>query len=138
MPDVDINLLAVLVAALVSIILGFVWYGPLFGKTWMQLSGFTAKDMEKAKKKGMTKTYILMIIGTLVSSYVLAHFVDYLQATDFNGALQAGFWLWLGFIAPVQLGIVLWEGKPWTLYFINVAYYLVNLILMATILAVWV
>ena len=133
-----INYLAVLVAAVASVVLGFLWYGPLFGKTWAQLMGFDKKKMAEAKKKGMPKqTWILMILGTLVTSYVLAHFVDYLDATNLAGALQAGFWLWLGFIVPVQLGMVLWEGKPWKLYILNVAYYLVNLSIMATILALW-
>jgi len=133
-----INYLAVLVAAVASVVLGFVWYGPLFGKTWAQLMGFDKKKMAEAKKKGMPKqTWVLMILGTLVTSYVLAHFVDYLDAVNVAGALQAGFWLWLGFIVPVQLGMVLWEGKPWKLYFLNAAYYLVNLSVMATILALW-
>ena len=133
-----INYLAVLVAAVASVVLGFLWYGPLFGKTWAQLMGFDKKKMAEAKKKGMPKqTWVLMILGTLVTSYVLAHFVDYLDAVNVAGALQAGFWLWLGFIVPVQLGMVLWEGKPWKLYILNVAYYLVNLSIMATILALW-
>ena len=134
----DINYLAVLVAAVASMALGFLWYGPLFGKTWAQLMGFDKKKMAEAKKKGMPKqTWVLMVAGTLVTSYVLGHFVDYLDATNVAGALQAGFWLWLGFIVPVQLGMVLWEGKPWKLYVINVAYYLVNLSVMASILALW-
>lgn len=98
----------------------------------------TPEKMEEAKKKGMAKSYITMFIGLLVMSYVLAHFVDYAQATTVLGGLTAGFWLWLGFIATVMLGSVLWEGKPVTLYLINVAHYLAVLIVMGIILAVWV
>ena len=86
----------------------------------------------------MGKTYVIMVIGTLVTSYVLAHFVDYLDATNIAGALAAAFWIWLGFVATVILGGVLWEGKPWKLYFLNAAYYLVNLAVIAVILALWV
>ena len=58
-PAVSINYLAVLVAAIASIVLGFVWYGPLFGKTWTQLMGFDKKKMDDMKKKGMgAKTWI--------------------------------------------------------------------------------
>ena len=134
-----INYLAVLAAAAASIVLGFLWYGPLFGKQWIALMNFDKKKMEEAKKKGMPKqTWVLMILGTLVTSYVLAHFVDYLDAVNISGALTAAFWIWLGFVATVILGGVLWEGKPWKLYFLNAAYYLVNLAVMASILAVWV
>ena len=134
---VSINYFAVLVATIAAIVLGFLWYGPLFGKTWMRLMNIDKKKMEEAKKKGMTMNYVIMIISTLVMSYILAHFVKYLGATNIAGALQAAIWIWLGFIATVQIGIVLWEGKPWKLYFLNTAYWLVNLAVMATILALW-
>ena len=133
-----INFVAVVAAAVASIVLGFLWYGPLFGKQWIALMNFDKKKMSEMKNKGMGKTYAIMIIGTLVTSYVLAHFVDYLDATTVAGALTAAFWIWLGFVATVILGGVLWEGKPWKLYFLNAAYYLVNLAVMAVILAVWV
>ncbi len=133
-----INYLAVLVSAIASMVLGFLWFGPLFGKQWTSLMGFDKKKVEEAKKKGMPpQTWALLIVGTLVTSYVLAHFVDYLDATTFGGALQAGFWIWIGFFAPVMLGMVLWEGKPWNLYFLVVAHHLVNLLVMASILALW-
>ena len=132
-----INYLAVVAAAVASIVLGFLWYGPLFGKQWATLMKFDKKKMSEMKNKGMGKTYVIMTIGTLVTSYVLAHFVDYLDAANFAGALTAAFWIWLGFFAAVMIGTVLWEGKPWKLYILNVAYYLVNLSVMATILALW-
>ena len=136
--EVTINYAAVLVAAVAGMVLGALWYSPLlFGKMWMSLSGITDKQIGEAKKKGMTKSYILAFVGTLVMAYVLAHFVDYTQATTLAGGLQAGFWIWLGFVATTFLGMVLWEGKPWKLYFLNVAYYLVELLLMGAILASW-
>ena len=50
----SVNYLAVVVAAVVSIIIGSLWYSPLlFGNVWMRLQRFTKKDMDKAKQKGM-------------------------------------------------------------------------------------
>ncbi len=45
---VDINYGAVLVAAIIEIVLGFLWYGPFFGKMWMKSIGVT-----EGKTKGM-------------------------------------------------------------------------------------
>lgn len=138
MPSVDINYLAVLVAGIASMALGAFWYSPLaFGKMWMALSGLTEASMNEAKKKGMTKLYTLAFIGSLVMSYVLAHFVDYAGATTVQEGLQTGFWVWLGFMATKALGTVLWENKPVKLYVLNTAYDLVSLLIMASILAVW-
>jgi hypothetical protein len=138
MVEVIINLLAVLGSAIAMMVIGMVWYGPLFGQQWMALMGLKKQDMDKAKKKGMGPTYIVAFIGTLVMAYVLAHTVDYAEATDFIGGAQAGFWIWLGFIAPVMLGQVLWEGKSTRLYLINASHYLVALVIAGAILATWV
>jgi hypothetical protein len=137
---VPINYLAVLIAAVAAMALGALWYGPLFGKKWMALEGIDP-NMTPEMKKGVWKLYALNFVGTLVMSFVLAHSVvfggAYLDLTGASAGLQAGFWNWLGFIATVSLGSVLWQRKPWKLYFLNIAYYLVALLVMGTILAVW-
>ncbi len=133
-----VNYLAVLVAAAVQVVLGFLWYGPVFGKMWMGLMGMSPEKMNEAKAKGgMGKNYALMTLSTLVMAYVLAHFVFYTGATMFFNGIQTGFWIWLGFLATTMLGSVLWEGKSWKLYALNVSYYLVGLCLMGGILAMW-
>lgn len=151
MVQVSLNYWAILVAAIVNIVLGFLWYSPLlFGKPWMRLMNIDKKKMNESKKKGMTKNYIVMIISTLVMTYILAHFVSYIRTLNFSilsapatfgfifsQAFQLAFWIWLGFVATVMLGSILWEGKPVKLYLINAFYYLVSFILMAVILFAW-
>jgi hypothetical protein len=143
MKPVPINYLAVVVAALASMAIGFLWYGPLFGKTWMKLAGVAPKRKTAAKKKGagMEKTYFLAFLGSLIMSNVLAHSLifaaAYYEMSGITAGLMSGFWNWLGFIAPVTLGAVLWEGKPWKLWLLSNGCYLVSLLVMGTILAVW-
>lgn len=141
MPALPINYVAVVAAAVASMILGFLWYGPLFGKQWIALMGFTKAHMEAAKVQGMTKQFVLAFIGSLVMAWVLAHSLvfasAYLNATGPSAGLMAGFWNWLGFIAPVTLGSVLWEGKSWNLWLLNNGYQLLSLLVMGVILAIW-
>ena len=137
-PDVVINYWAVLLSAFAAMIIGSLWYSPmLFGGIWMKLSGIKMKNARKAKKKGMGKAYFLAFIGALIMACVLAHFLKYVGATGIGDALQLASWIWLGFIAPIQLGIVLWEGKPVKLYLINTLYYLVVFIVMSIVLVLW-
>ena len=136
--QVTINYLAVLVAAVASMVVGFLWYGPLFGKQWVKLMKIDDKKIKEAKQKGMGKTYFLAFLTTLVMSYVLAHFVDYVEAKTIADGVILGFWIWIGFLATTQIGSVFWEGKPVKLYLINTSHYLVALAVMAAILAVWV
>lgn len=138
--DVPINYLAVLVAAVASMILGALWYGPLFGKKWIAYMGWSP-ELSEEKKKGAGKGYAIQFIASLVMSYVLAHALvfasSFLDVSGVTSGLSAGFWNWLGFVAPVTLGGVLWEGKSWGFWLLNNGYYLCSLLVMGMILAMW-
>ena len=137
-PTVDVNFLAVIISALVAFIIGGLWYSPiLFGNAWMKSSGMIEKDIKKQKSKGMGKMYFIGFLMALVTAYILSHFVQYVGVSTFYDALELACWIWLGFIAPISLGVVLWEGKSFKFYLINVAYNLVSLALMAEILTFW-
>jgi len=131
----NINLVAVLVAAIASMVIGMLWYGPIFGKHWTAFMGIKKQDMAKMKK-GAGKKVSLGFISTLVMSYVLAHFIAFTQAATITEGAVIGFWLWLGFVATVTAGSVIWERRSKDLYFLNNAYQLVSLAVMGAILAV--
>jgi hypothetical protein len=52
------SLLATLLATVLSFVLGGLWYGPVFGKTWMRLVGVTEATLREnfnpAKTYGIT------------------------------------------------------------------------------------
>jgi hypothetical protein len=122
----------VLAATVASIILGFLWYGPLFGKQWMSLMGISEKQAADAKKKGMgAKTWVLMIVNTFVLAWVTAQFIGVVAASPYLVA----FWAWLGFQGTLGVGNVLWENKSWNLFFLNGAHQLITLELIAFVLS---
>ncbi|HEV7424144.1 MAG TPA: DUF1761 domain-containing protein [Candidatus Paceibacterota bacterium] len=111
--QITINFWAVLVSAIVSMIIGSVWYGPLFGKKFMHLTGMDNMSPEKKAemKKGMTMTYILQFISSLVMFYVLAWLMGSLNQMTMAGGFATAFWMWLGFVVPLKLSDALWGGK---------------------------
>lgn len=134
---ITLNYWAILVAALSSYVLGALWYSPLlFGKLWVKLMGWSHEQMEH-HKKGAARGYIVTLVTALVSSLVMAHVVDYTWSYTAADGATTGFWIWLGFVATVMIGGVLWEGKKFSLYILNTAYQLASLVLMGVILAVW-
>lgn len=137
MAAVMINWWAVLGAAVASMILGMLWYGPVFGKQWMRLMRFTPQSVKRMKLKP-AQAMGIGFVSTLVVSLVLAHFVDIMGATTWMHAVVTAFWIWLGFSAPLLLGSFLWEGRPLRLWVLNAAFRLVELIVMAIILTLWV
>ncbi len=133
MQMMSVNFAAVVVAAVASMVLGFLWFGPLFGKKWMELSGHKMGDME-SKKGSMGTSYLAMFVGYLVSAYVLANIVKFSGAASLVEGAITGFMVWLGFVATVTLGMVLWDGKPVQLYLLTNAYQVINFALMGAIL----
>ncbi|MBI2573004.1 DUF1761 domain-containing protein [Candidatus Woesearchaeota archaeon] len=132
---VSINYVAVLVAGLIQFVLGGLWYGPLFGKLWMRLMKI---DPKKMKPTHMAWRYVGGLLTALLMTFILAHFVSYAVATTALEGVFVGLIAWLGFIATVAFGSVLWEQKPFSLYVLNVGYYLVCLLISGAILAVWI
>ena len=67
----EVNLLAVLVAGIVPMFVGALWYGPLFGKRWLQLMETTAEEIQE---KGINplKTYGVSFLLALVTAFILA------------------------------------------------------------------
>ena len=133
---VQVNFLAVIVCAIVSMIVGSIWYGPLFGKKWMKHFNFSKEDMEKGKKE-MPKTYSMMFVGSVVTSYVLAVVVGMAPMHDMITGIVGAFWIWLGFIAAVKFSEVLFEKKPLEVFYIECGYYFVFLLIAGAILGSW-
>lgn len=125
-----VNYLAVLLAAVASFVLGWVWYGPLFGKTWVKLSGKEMGDKDK-----MPMAMGLTFVAALVTAYVLAALLGLTGSKDLVGAFTIAFWVWLGFQATLLLGGVLWGKQSWNLYFLNVTHKLLDLLVIAAVLS---
>lgn len=138
MAQIDINPWAVLVAAVVNMALGALWYAPfLFGKIWMTSLQRRDKEVEKLKQNS-NYFHLFTLLGALISSFVLAHFVDYVGATTFFEGMKVGLWCWLGFVVSTAISSTLYEGRSKKLYFLNIGYYFIAFLVMGGILAVWV
>jgi len=129
---------AVIVATLVHYILGGLWYSPLlFGNKFIQLINWTPEQLRQVESQSHAKELALAFVMSLVLVYILAHFVQYTKATNALGGIQTAFWLWLGFVVTTQAPTVIFEGRSFGLFAINVAYQLVGCALAGAILAIW-
>ena len=127
------NILAIVVAAVVSFVFSWLWYGPVFGKTWMKLSGMTMEDM-KSMNMSPAKAMTLGFISVLITAYVLSMFMNMLSISETMAAIKIAFWIWLGFAVPIQAGVWLWEGKSFHLFIFNSAYQLIAYAIIAAAL----
>ena len=132
-----INYLTVLVAAILNMAVGALWYSPtLFGKAWMELVGFKPEDAQK-RMAGMQRAYSLTFVASFVMAYALARVLWYAKVTTVGGGVLIGLLAWIGFVATTHGSNYLFEGKPFRLFTINTGYSLVALVIMGALLAVW-
>ena len=125
-----------------SIVLGIVWYGPLFGKKfswandWQDFNTLSPEAQAKAKKEASVY-YWLQAIATLIQMTVLSWFTMEL-GKEF--ALETSLWLWAGFILPITVGNVIWsmktKDKRLTLLWIGGGYQLVLMFVAGYVLSI--
>jgi len=135
-----IRLVPVFVAALATMVVGFIWYSPmLFAKPWTILIGYDPNDKAKMDemRKGAGKTYGLAFLASLASAFVLAKIIDVTSVNTALYGMKVAFAVWLGFVTTVQLTGALFGRQPTKLYLINTGYQLVCYLVMGAILAVW-
>ena len=158
----EFNFIAIIVAALVPLIIGFIWYNPkVFGNAWMQASGMTE---EQIKGGNMAKIFGLALVFAFLLAFTLPTLVNHqmgavsLTGGDIENALPsfqafmddygdafrtfkhgvfhgvlAGF-----FIALPILGTnALFERKSAKYILINSGYWIVTLGIMGGIICGW-
>jgi hypothetical protein len=113
-----------------------IWYSPLlFGKPWMALRSLNSVGVADTAMPAWKMRFDL--VRELVVIYALARLVNGLGVVGWKGALNLGFWLWLGFPVEMLVGASLWDNKPWTLGLIDASDWLVKMLLMAIVVAKW-
>lgn len=129
-----VNIWAVLVAAVVSFLVGGVWFSmACFGKTWMREVKLTEDQIANANMK---KVFGLAFVFTFIVAYCLATFISTPEVTGLTGAFYgflAGFgWIFFAFAVNG-----LFEQKSWRYTLISGGYWVVVLTLMGAIIGFW-
>lgn len=160
----EINFLAMIVASLVTLVIGFVWYHPkVFGTVWMKSAGLTEEQLKSGnmiKVFGLTILLSLMItlilqaltihqsgaygmVGGVIDENTLPSFQAFMDdyGTTFrtfkHGALH-GFIAGLFFALPINAINGLFERKSAKYIFVNSGYWIVTLTIMGSIVCGWV
>ena len=127
----------IVLATIAQFILGTLWYSPLlFGKWWMEINDCTHLSKEEMRKmqKEMTPFYGLQFFLALFTTFSLATLVPYVPAFSIY---HIAFWIWIGFIAPVQISSVIW-GNTKKRYWVRQIFVMLSMQLAGLMLASWI
>ncbi len=127
----ELNFLAIGVAAVAAFILSAVWYG-VFGSQLAELHPAYADSGSPSAKDA-----IVELARNLVVAVVLAWLVDQIGVDDWVQAALLGFVLWVGFPLIILIGSVYHEKVPVKLASIHAGDWLLKLVVIAIIVGVW-
>lgn len=134
MEDIYINHLAVFVCALMSLVIGAVWYSPLlFFRAWKRETGLSDEQIANAKP---LKTYSITLLLAWIISYNLAFFLGD-GKTNWRWGLAAGLLAGVGWVATMLAIVALFEQRTWRYMLINCGYVTIYFALIGFILGIW-
>lgn len=123
MPDLgDINWLGVLAGVIALQILGFLWYGPLFGKQWMAAIGKTQEEMSGNVATAMTIGVVMSALSVIAMAIVLS----LSETPDVSSGIKIGLLTGVGFTATTTIMNLTYEDRDLSLIWIYVGYQVIG------------
>jgi hypothetical protein len=132
-----LHLGALVVSGAMSLVIGFLWYGPLFGKPWAAYTGWTDEKVKSIPGGTMALTYLLTLLAAIVQAVVLSLLSRSLGATVWSDGLVLGLLAGCGFVALGFATTSLFEHKPIGLWLIVSGYEVVYLAAAGTLVTIW-
>jgi hypothetical protein len=132
----QINVWAVLVAAIAAFLVGGVWYGALFAKPWVVLNKHSEQAVAEMQKK-QGRNLAVFFVAELVIAAMLAVLVANLGIATALGGLALGLLLWLGDRATIGLSRNVANDKPTGAFLIDTGYDLASVTVMSVIIGAW-
>lgn len=128
----NVDVWAVLLAAISTFVLGGLWYGPLFGKAWMRASGMT-EEKSRAANTGLVfgVSFGLQLVSALVLSMLIG------PEADVIFGLMAGGAVGVAWVAPALGVVYLFEQRSLVHWAINAGYHVISFLIMGAILGAW-
>jgi accessory gene regulator protein AgrB len=120
-----------IISAVVQCLLGALWYGVIFKKSWMKLAGFT----EGQPPKNQLFAVAVSLVACFIISFVLANILGWAGTISATGGASIGMLCWFGFMAAPLITQHVFENRRANLFAINAAYWLVAMAVGGAIIA---
>jgi hypothetical protein len=132
---IGMNYLAVLVGAVVTVVIGFVWYLPaVFGNAWMSAIGKTREQVEQDFSP--LKIVWALVLGFIIS-YALARLIQWTGMNTPAGGAQIGLLAGVGLVFAATATNHVFAGRPARLTWILGLHHTVECVAVGVLLGAW-
>lgn len=131
----EINWVAVLLAAVSSMVIGAIWYAkPVFGRRWMRLTGLTDETLRGTAVLPLIITFVVSFLTAAVLAGSAALAQHFYEGSFFLNAVLTSVILWIGFTAARMITHDLFERRNSSLTVLNLAHELVTVVVMGLVI----
>lgn len=133
----EVNWVAVILATLASMVVGIGYYMAL-GKQWMAALGMSEEEF-KASSPSMVSPFVWAALAQAVIAYFIAMLTPQLMGSvDVYNAIIVGVHMWLGFIITAMILNHRYQGRKWSLTFIDGGYLLLVVIVQGLVIGLFI
>lgn len=125
------NILIILLAGFLFFMLGWLWFGILFGDAWMALAGVT----EETASENMGRSLIIGLLLSILQATGIAAILSMASERGISKGLKVGFLVWLLFALPTLTYDWNYAISPFQLLVMDAGYQLLGYLLMGAVLA---
>ena len=124
----QINYMAVVIAAIAGFLVGWGWY-TVFGKVWMEALGKKQKDC-----KPTPMPFIIAGVSCLLIAWMLAGLMGHLSDITVRGGIISALFVWLGFVLTTTGTNQAFHGDKPVVTAIDAGHWLAVLVVMGAII----
>jgi F0F1-type ATP synthase membrane subunit c/vacuolar-type H+-ATPase subunit K len=127
----NLNWIAVVLSAVASMVVGFVWYSPpLFQKAYLAEIGKTAEEAAATPPTN----YLISLVLAIIEAIFLSGLVGAMGSAGVGSGLVAGFLVWVGFVATTSAANTLFGDRTFRLWYVQNGNHLLTLLAMGVII----
>lgn len=136
--NVQIYLLAIFFAMLSNVFVGMLWYGPLFGKSWIKLVGIKPSELTMDNDT-YAKSILIALLGAIGLNSILQYSMQLSGlSNEIINVVVCAAMISLTFSAPPLLNLVIYENRPTKLFLINIFHQFAVYLVMGLVLSIWI
>jgi hypothetical protein len=135
MKTVQLHPLPIVIATVIYFVIGGIWFSPaVFFPKWLALIGKTTQDLEK------NFSYWILLWGAVTAAIVnvaLAYVLGIMEVRSALWGAAVGALVWAAFIGTTSSNNYLFEARSLRLFWLNMGYPLLAMVVSGAILAKW-